>query len=76
MMNMIEMKEIKRLGKVDENNKLVTYRVVGTPIGTSEYVGAPYCLETSRGGNKWQRWYMRFGYKSSAMRALKREVAR
>ena len=73
---MIEMKEIKRLGKVEENDILVTYRVVGTPIGTSEYVGAPYYLETSRGGNKWHRWYMRFGYKSSAMRALKREVAR
>ena len=75
-MNMIEMKEIKRLGKVDENNKLVTYRVVGTPIGTSEYIGAPYYLETARDGKPFYRWNMRYGYKSNAMRALKREVAR
>jgi hypothetical protein len=71
---MRNMKEITRL-TVDQYNAIVTYRVMGTPIGTSKYDGAPYYIETSRNGKPFIRGF-RYNYKSSAMRALKREVAR
>lgn len=84
-MNMKEkdMKEIAR-ETVQKSYGLATYIVSGKQIGNSKYDTSPYTLDqeirnaTSKGlqGNPYKCATKHYQYKASAVRAMKREMAR